>query len=308
MTNITSPTPLAIIIVSWNVKDFLDACLLSLREELGRENITASVWVIDNASQDATPTMLQSQHPWVNTLISKENLGYVRANNHIIQNLLQQTSPPDYIWLLNPDTLIQPDSIRIMLDFFAEHPHAGIIGPQLQNPDGSLQPGAFRFPGIGQPLFDFGWLPQRFYYTHWNGRYPTTSYTATHPFRIDHPLGAAMMVRTAAIENVGLLDENFFMYCEEIDWAWRMRKAGWESWLVPQAKITHHGGASSKQAQAHTTTYLWESRARLYRKHRGALTNTIVKRLVQRTFSQKNAPSPDWEKTYQHILKAWSEN
>ena len=300
------PSPyLAIIIVSWNVKNWLDACLLSLREEQGRTDAPISTWVIDNASRDDTPTLLTTQHPWVNTIISPKNLGYVRANNQLISLLLQQNPRPDYIWLLNPDTLIQPHSLRIMLDFFNNHPRAGLIGPQLQNPDGSLQPGAFRFPGISQPLFDFGWLPQRFYYTRWNGRYPTDRHTNTQPFRVDHPLGAAMMARTQTIEQIGLLDEKFFMYCEEIDWAWRMKKANWEVWMVPEAKVTHYGGASSQQAQANTTAYLWESRARLYRKHRGTLSNAIVRQLVQRHFTPTPS-SPAWEQAHQRILKAWT--
>lgn len=302
-----SPTHLGVIIVSWNVKELLDACLLSLREELERtDRVNPVVWVIDNASHDGTAERVKAHHPWVNLETSNENLGFVRGNNRIMARLLQ-TAAPDFMWLLNPDTLIQPGALTTLLSFMETHPRAGLIGPQLLNPDGSHQPGAFRFPDLWQPLFDFGWLPQRFYYTRWNGRYPAQAYTRGRPFRIDHPLGAAMLARTAAMQQVGLLDEGLFMYCEEIDWAWRMRKAGWEAWLVPEAKVVHIGGASTGQARAETTVYLWESRAKLYRKHRSRLTYTLAGYIVRRAFSAlaSKAESPAWEQAYRKIIQAW---
>jgi GT2 family glycosyltransferase len=116
-----------------------------------------------------------------------------------------------------------------------------------------------------------------------------------------------MLARTAAVRQVGMLDEGFFMYCEEIDWAWRMRKAGWESWMIPEAKVVHVGGASTGQAKAETTVYLWESRARLYRKHRSRLTYTLASYIVRRAFSTRasKAESPAWEQAYRKIIQAW---
>jgi hypothetical protein len=95
------------------------------------------------------------------------------------------------------------------------------------------------------------------------------------------------------------------MYCEEIDWAWRMREAGWETWLVPEAEVVHHGGASTGQARPQTTTYLWESRARLYRKHRGPLLRALVGALVRRHFGRREAPSPAWQEARWRIVEAW---
>lgn len=302
----TSPTPtLAVAIVSWNVKKLLDDCLLSLREELGRTAVRADVWMVDNASADGSAEMVRERHPWVHLEASPENLGFVRGNNLILERL-QQQGWPDFVWLLNPDTSIQPGALSTLLHFFGEHPRAGLVGPQLLNPDGSLQTSAFRFPGLLQPLFDLGRLPQRFYYTRFNGRYPESD-ASGRPFRIDHPLGAAMMARGETIAQVGALDEQFFMYCEEIDWAWRMRKAGWEAWLVPAAKVVHYGGASTNQARPVTTAYLWESRAKLYRKHRGPLTRALVSAVVRRTFLQKaaNAPNNEWRAIYAKIVAAW---
>ncbi len=292
---------LAVIVVSWNVCELLNECLVSLREEIERTKIAASVWVVDNASSDQSAAMVRQQHPWVKLDICPENLGFVLGNNRILR-YLTQTEMPAYVWLLNPDTVIRPGTLEILLNFFEKHPQAGLITPQLLNTDGSPQSSAFRFPGLLQPLFDLGKLPQRFYYTRWNGRYPQTT---PEPFRIDHPLGAAMLARGEAVKQVGLLDERFFMYCEEIDWAWRMRKAGWEVWMVPEAQIIHHGGASTAQAKPVTTTYLWESRARLYRKHNNALVRSLVGAVVRRTFSKMRPESQEWEQAYRRIVQAW---
>ncbi len=303
MPQSTYPT-LTTIIVSWNVKNLLDDCLLSLREELKQVNVPAKVVVVDNASSDGSAELVRERHPWVRLHSSTENLGFVRGNNLILEHL-QENGLPNYVWLLNPDTTIQPGALTALLKFFEKNPRAGLIGPQLLNPDGSVQTSAFRFPDLLQPLFDLGWLPQRFYYTRFNGRYPNTD---GHPYRVDHPLGAAMMARSAAIQQVGVLDPQFFMYCEEIDWAWRMQKAGWETWLVPEAKVIHYGGASTNQARPATTAYLWESRAKLYRKHRDWLTRALVSAIVRRAFWKKaaSAPTEEWRAAYARIVSAWS--
>lgn len=302
MRSASSPT-LSVIIVSWNVKNLLDNCALSLREELERTKVRAEVTVVDNASADGSAEMVRERHPWIHLHASAENLGFVRGNNLILEQL-QQQGLPDYVWLLNPDTTIQPGTLATLLGFFENNPRAGLIGPQLLNPDGSTQTSAFRFPDLLQPLFDLGWLPQRFYHTRFNGRYPDTG---GKPYRIDHPLGAAMMARGAAIQQVGVLDPQFFMYCEEIDWAWRMHKAGWEAWLVPEAKVIHYGGASTNQARPATTAYLWESRAKLYRKHRDRFTRALVSTVVRRTFAEKavEAPTEEWRTAYHKIVAAW---
>jgi GT2 family glycosyltransferase len=297
---------LSVIIVSWNVRTLLDGCLTSLRADLERADIQPDVWVVDNASQDASAALVHQRHPWVQLEALNENLGFVRANNRVLRRLMAQTTPPDFVWLLNPDTVVSAGSAATLIDVLAAHPRAGLVGPKLQNPDGSLQQSAFRFPRLLQILFDLGHLPRRFYRSRWNGRYSANDYAKSSPFRIDHPLGAAMMARTQAIAEVGLLDEDFFMYCEEIDWAWRMKKAGWDAWLVPDAEVIHYGGASTKQARPQMTAHLWRSRARLYRKHHGPLTRTLAGWLVRAHFRRQTATSPAWAKAYREIVEAWS--
>ncbi|MEA3308777.1 MAG: glycosyltransferase family 2 protein [Chloroflexota bacterium] len=295
---------LAVIIVSWNVRELLDRCLASLQAELARNSLLAQVWVVDNASADSSEKMVREEHPWVNLEPLEENRGFVGGNNHVLQRLLRKELP-DFVWLLNPDTEVRPHALTALLDFLNQHPRAGLIGPQLLNSNGSVQQSAFRFPGLLQLLFELELLPRRFYQTRWNGRYSRHHYAKRRPFPIDFPLGAAMLARGRAIHQVGPLDKRFFMYCEEIDWAWRMREAGWQNWLVPAAEVVHYGGASSGQARPQTTAHLWESRARLYRKHHRRYTYRIASTLVRHYFAHQKAISAAWEETHARIIAAW---
>ena len=300
---------LAVVIVAWRVRDLLDRCLRSLSADLARTEALTQVWVVDNASGDGTAEMVRARHPWVNLLEPGRNLGFVGGNNLVLRRLLESGTLPDAVWLLNPDTEVRPGATAALLEALRRHPRAGLLTPKLLNPDGSLQPSAFRFPGLLQPLFDLGYLPRFLYESRWNGRYPRSLYRRREPQLIDHPLGAAMMARGEALRKVGPLDDGFFMYCEEIDWAWRMRRAGWRSYLVPQAEVVHYGGASSDQVRPLTTLRLWESRARCYRKHRGPLTRALVEWAVRRRFRAWLAGTgdPEWQAVYRRILRAWGE-
>ena len=297
-------TDLAVIIVSWNVRDLLLQCLASLRAALAADGVDASVLIVDNASADGTAEAVRATHTWTRVEALKDNLGFVGANN-LGLDLVRGAA--DAYWLLNPDTVVPAGTPARMLEFLRTHAEAGLIGPQLLNPDGSFQECAFRFPGLAQVLFALGAMPERLYFTRLNGRYAQSLYERASAFRVDHPLGAAMMANAAAVEDVGPLDAGFFMYCEEIDWAWRMRKAGWTSWLLPDATVEHVGGASTQQARPETTRYLWESRARLYRKHRGAVTRLLARAAVRRVFASLRAKTadPTWAAAYDGILDAW---
>ena len=223
-----NPSPnLAVVIVSWNVRGLLTACLRSLLADLASTGLETEVWVVDNGSTDNTPQMVAEAFPDVHLIASRENLGFVRGNNCALNEILGREAPVDYFWLLNPDTEVQPGATAALIAALEANPKAGIVGPKLLYADGSLQHSAFRFPGLVQLLFEFLPLPARLYDTRLNGRYPRRLYEGAKPFLIDHPLGASMLVRAEAVADVGLMDEDFFMYCEEIDWCWRIRSAGW---------------------------------------------------------------------------------
>lgn len=298
---------LDVIIVSWNVRELLNRCLCALHEDLDLTRSRARVWVVDNASSDGSAAMVHDHHPWVNLVSLADNLGFVRANNLILQKLIG-TEKPDFVWFLNPDTEVRQGSTQTLLSALATLPRAGLVGPRLLNTDGSLQHGAFRFPDILQILVEVGWIPLRFYEKPLNGRYPIRNYANGSPFRIDYPLGAAMMARSEAIATVGLLDEGYVMYCEEIDWAWRMKKKSWDAWAIPQAEVVHHGSSSTKQVRPFATATLWESRARLFRRYRGAMHYRLARTIIRAHFGRKlsMANDPDWKQTYQRITSAWS--
>jgi len=274
---------LAVVTVSWNVQGLLTACLRSLFADLARSGLEAEVWVVDNASTDGTPEMVARAFPTVRLIASQENLGFARANNIALRAILTPHASrlTPCVWLLNPDTEVLAGATAALLSALEAHPWAGVAGAKLLYSDGSLQHSAFRFPGLAQLLFEFLPLPPRLYDTPLNGRYPRRLYEGKAPFPIDHPLGAAMMVRAEAIEQVGLLDEGFWMYCEEIDWCWRMRKAGWQAYCMPVAQVVHHAGKSSGQVRAAAFVALWRSRLRLYDKHYPPSKRRLARRLVR---------------------------
>jgi hypothetical protein len=171
------------------------------------------------------------------------------------------------VLLLNPDAEPQGDAIGQMVDYLMAHTATGGAGPQLNYPDGRFQHGAFAFPDLKQLWFDlFPPRPRRLLEGRLNGRYSQHLYAAGAPFPVDFVLGAALMVRSEAIDAVGLLDEGYFMYAEEVDWCWRMQRAGWPFVCIPSATVTHHGGASASQFRARSFVNLWRSRLRLYRR------------------------------------------
>lgn len=282
---------LAVVIVSWNVRDLLRQCLASVISDWNRlpnhqsptSHSALKVFVVDNASTDGTPEMVRNEFPSVHLIANQENLGFAAANNSALHQILtyhvSRITP--YVWLLNPDTEVRPGATAALVAALDSHPEVGIAGAKLLYPDGSLQHSAFRFPGLLQLAFEFFPFPARLYDTPLNGRYPRRLYEGETPFLVDHPLGAAMMVRTEAMAEIGLLDEGFWMYCEEIDWCWRMRKAGWRALCVPAAQVVHHAAKSSEQVRVASFVALWRSRLRLYDKHYPPLKRRLARGLVR---------------------------
>ena len=276
---------LSILIVSWNVRDLLRNCLRSLLADLNLAGLAdaANIIVVDSASTDGTPAMLRAEFPSIELIASENNIGYVKGNNLALAQFSILNS--QFIWLLNPDTLIQPGATKTLIEFMQTHPRCGLCGPKLQNVDGTLQHGAFELPGLMQLAIDVKpRLQARFRNTRWDGRYASTHYASAHPFQIGTPLGAAMFARAEAVAQVGVLDEGFEMYCEELDWAARMHQANWEVWCVPAAVVTHIGGASSSQANKRAERLKWQSRQRYYAKHYSPLKRWLAQRLVPTQF------------------------
>jgi len=279
-----SRSELAIIIVSYNRCDLLRACLRSVYEGLTHLAGEAQVWVVDNASQDGSPDMVRAEFPKTRVLALERNLGFAAGNNVALRELGFETGPgpePGQVLFLNPDTELLGGTLVHMTDVLCTMDNAGVVGAGLVYPDGRFQHSAYRFPTLWQIWFDFFPWPARLLDSPLNGRYARGLYRAGQPFVIDHPLGAAMMARAETIQQVGLMDEGFFMYAEEIDWCMRVKRAGKEVYCVPTARILHHAGGSTRQFRDEMFVALWRSRFRLFRKHYGSFFNQAARLLVR---------------------------
>ncbi|MEP7286569.1 MAG: glycosyltransferase family 2 protein [Chloroflexota bacterium] len=287
------PTDLAVIIVTWNVRDLVLDALRTLCDDLVISHLDSHIYVVDNASTDGTPEAIRAQFPSVTVLAQADNLGFAAGNNIALRALgfCDQPTPnstaPRAVLLLNPDTLVQPGAIRALYDALLSLPRVGVVGAQLAYADGSFQHSAFRFPGLSQLVIDLFPVPGRFYESRLNGRYDRDLYQRGAPFPVDHTLGATMLLRREVIEQTGLFDEQFFMYCEEVDWSMRIRQAGWEIYAVPNAHITHLEGKSASQIRPQSVINLWSSRLRLYTKHYSAPKLTMARWLVRLGMQRK---------------------
>jgi GT2 family glycosyltransferase len=293
---------LAVVIVTWKVRELALQALRSLYADLDAHGPSADVYVVDSASSDGTPQAIAQAFPQAKLLVSDKNLGFAGGNNLALrhigfgQNHVDQL--PNAVYLLNPDTITQPGATRTLYDTLMGNPRLGLVGAQLAYADGSFQHSAFRFPGLRQLWVEFFPTPGRLIESPFNGRYPRALYDSGMPFPIDFPLGATYMLKREVIQQTGLFDEQFFMYCEEIDWAWRIRKAGWEAQCVPAARVVHLGGQSTSQVRPRSVVDLWTSRLRLYRKHY-PLWKAFIARLMVAVGMQmcarqaRSLPAPD---------------
>jgi len=276
---------LGIVIVNWNVRDLLAACLDSVYAELAASATTLSgvVCVVDNGSRDGSVEMLRSHFPRTR-LIQADNRGMGAGNNLGLRLLAAEYSPAAYM-ILNPDTIVRPGALRHLVGWLRTRPPAGVVAPKLLNPNGTLQHSGFRYPGLVQLAWDLFPPPRPWQWLRdspCNGRYPPWAYaTSAPPFQVEHTLGAAFVVRDLALAQCGLFDEAFYLYCEEIDWQWRLCRAGWECWIVPQAEIVHYGGQSTTQTGATALFHLWRSRHLLYHRYHRPLTNLLAGWLVR---------------------------
>ncbi len=270
---------LSVIIVSYNVCDLLRRCLQSVNASAGLTSdwLSVDVTVVDNASNDGSAQMVAAEFPSVHLIASSDNLGFPRANNLALKHLgfgddRDRRAAPDFAMLLNPDTEVVDDALGRMAAFLRNHPHAGACGPRLHYADGSLQHAAFAFPGLAQLFFDLFPLTgvpvvRRLLHSRLNGRYPRRQWLGAVPFPVGFVLGAALMARAESVRKAGLLDEGYFMYCEEMDWCLRMQAAGLPVCAVPTAQIIHHEGSSSSQVRWKSFERLWASRFRFFRLH-----------------------------------------
>lgn len=230
------PLDLTIVIVNWNTRELLRRCLGSVFN--GIRALRYEVFVVDNASGDGSADMVRRDFAAVKLMVNPENRGFARANNQVLAQVSSR-----YALLLNSDTEIIPGAIETLVSFMDQHPAAGVAAPQYLNPDGSKQNSFENFPGLVSELLNKSLLKILF-----PGRYPNKRKDYSEPLAVDSVIGAAMMVRTKAMQQVGCLDEDYFFFLEETDWCFRMRRAGYGVYHVPGARIYHVQGASKEKA------------------------------------------------------------
>jgi GT2 family glycosyltransferase len=237
----------SIIILSWDTKQLLRNCLKSLR------GMAVEVIVVDNGSTDGSPAMVAKEFPQVKLIRNKKNLGFGTANN---QGMKIATS--DYFLLLNSDTVVKDEAPLKMAAFLAKNPQAGAVGCRLLNPDGSLQPSAGPFPDL---KVSFVML----FLEHWLKDLARTSFAKT--TEVDWVMGAALMVRREVIKKAGWMDEGVFMYMDEVEWCYRIKKAGFKVFFYPGAEIVHLFGASSKSGRTAPILNIYRGLIYFYKKH-----------------------------------------
>ncbi len=233
---------LSVIIVNYNVRAFLQQALLSLYRSIA--GTAAEIFVVDNNSVDGSLEMLRQEFPEVKIIANNANIGFAKANN---QALTQARG--DYIWLLNPDTLIQEDTVPILISYMDDHPKVGLAGCRILNAEGTLQlPCRRSFPTPWVAFTKLSGLARLFPHSKLFGRYNLTYQDPEAEIEVDAVSGSCMFARAAAVREVGQLDESFFMYGEDLDWAYRFHAAGWEVRYTPVTSIIHYKGESSKIA------------------------------------------------------------
>ena len=242
---------LSVVIVSYNVRSYLEQCLQSVQKAL--EGIEGEVFVVDNHSSDDSVEVVRNSYPWVHLIANDENMGFARANNLAIRQ-----SEGEYVLLLNPDTVVESDTLRQVLQFMSDHPQAGGAGVMMHNADGTLAPESRRaVPTPWVACLKMLGITRRYYMSHlpWNK-----------PARIEVISGAFCFLRRKALDQVGLLDEDFFMYGEDIDLSYRLLKGGWENWYVP-ASIIHYKGRSTQKSDFRYVHVFYQAMLIFFRKH-----------------------------------------
>ena len=270
------PTPrLAVVILNYRTPDLTIDCLRSLKQEVQSLPGTHVV-VVDNDSPDDSVEKIGSairreQWDWVTFLPQSRNGGYAFGNNVGIRHLLATKQPPDYILLLNPDTVVRPDALSALVRFMDDHPEAGIAGSRLEELDETPQCSAFRFPTVFSELDDglrLGIVSRLL--DRWKLVLPPLEEAC----QVEWVAGASMIVRRSVFETVGLMDENYFLYYEEVDFCMAVNRGGWSCWYVPSSRVVHYVGQSTgvtdtKRQPQRRPTYWFDSRRRFFIKNYG---------------------------------------
>jgi hypothetical protein len=253
------------IIVSWNTRELTLEALRSVYDT--NAGLSFDVVVVDNGSRDGSPDAVKEAFPEVHLIANGTNLGFARAVNQGLTDVAGR-----YLVLLNSDARLTGDAARVMVDFMDANPDVGIVGGQLVNEDGSKQNVIAAFPSLATEL-----LNKRLLRLLLPGKYPGKERRYDTPVDVDSLVGACMMVRRTAVEDVGPLDEGYFFFMEETDWSFRMQQAGWRVVFLPFVRVVHRQGASAGTVKTQARIEFYRSRYRFFSKHRGTLSTRLLK-------------------------------
>ena len=253
---------LSIIVVSWNVKEDLGNCLRSIEENKPREEF--EIIGVDNASTDGSVETIKKDFPDVKIIANSDNCGFSAANNQAIR-----IAKGKYVFLLNPDTIVYPNSLDTLTTFLDEHPDVGACGPKFLDANGQVHSSVGYVPTFRSLLYGRTFLRSLGIFRRRHKELTARNFDFEKSGDVDQLSGAALMVRRSVMEEIGLMDENFFMYYEDVDLCLRIRKTGFRIVYLPDSIITHIGGKSSDQVSARRRIMLYRSMFVYFRKHRG---------------------------------------
>ncbi|MBD3287314.1 glycosyltransferase [candidate division KSB1 bacterium] len=252
---------LSIIIVNFNVKELLEQTLLSVKR--ATHQISKEIFVVDNASTDGSVGMIRQKFPEVKLIANKENIGFGKANNQAMAHAQGR-----FFVILNPDTVVQEDTFSVIIDFFEKNSRAGMVGCKILNPDGSLQLACRRsFPTPWVGFTRIVGLSRIFPKSKLFGKYNLTYLDPDETYEVEAISGSFMVVRSEVAQEVGFFDESFFMYGEDLDWCYRIQEAGWKIYYVPDTKIIHFKGESTKKAGIDLTIEFYRAMRLFVQKH-----------------------------------------
>jgi GT2 family glycosyltransferase len=263
--NIKKPV-VSIIIVSYNVERFLIDCVESLMRK--PPSIPFEIIVVDNNSTDNSVVKLRQKFPEISIFQSDHNIGFAAANNIGASHAKGQ-----YLYLLNPDTVVEEGAIDELYNFLSSHPSAGAAGSYLKNPDGTFQFSCYPFPTLSRELWRLLHLDSLIPF----GSYPQHKWDTKSPQKCDVVQGTSLMIKRSIWDSLKGLDEIFFMYSEEVDFCYRLMKAGFENYWVPTSKVTHFGGQSTSQFAREMFIQLYRAKIQYFKKHHGNAAAMIYK-------------------------------
>jgi GT2 family glycosyltransferase len=253
---------LSILIVNWNTRDLLLDCLRSLAA--ARLAVSHEIIVVDNASVDGSADAVARDYPEARLLRNDENVGFAAANNQAYR-----ASSGGFVLLLNSDTLVPEGSLERMVAYMEMHPQMGVLGPRLEYEDGTFQISALRFTLPWDVYYEFARFPRRLQPRAQQAPRRLIPLSASEATSVEYVMGAALLIRRTVVERIGLMDEGYFMYAEEVDWCFRARAAGCDVCYLPTATVTHLGGRSTAQVPDRMLACRFASTFRFIRLHYG---------------------------------------